>query len=40
MLMEGNTGDSTEVYKLFDINPVRFDEEALDYLRQNRPART
>jgi uncharacterized protein YbjT (DUF2867 family) len=34
MLLEGNRGDSAEVYKLFNIDPLRFDEEALDYLRE------
>ncbi|MDH3469457.1 MAG: NAD(P)H-binding protein [Gammaproteobacteria bacterium] len=32
MLMEGNTCDSTEVFKLFDIQPTGFDEKALAYL--------
>lgn len=34
MLLEGNTGDSSDVYTLFDITPTRFDEAALDYLQQ------
>ena len=40
MLMEGNTGDSAEVYTLFDIDPIRFDVKALGYLRQTRSAHT
>ena len=34
MLLEGNTGDSSDVYKLFDIDPIRFTEAALSYLRE------
>lgn len=33
MLMEGNVCDSSEVFELFDIAPVRFNEYALSYLR-------
>lgn len=33
MLMEGNTCDSTEVFELFNRQPIAFDEHALAYLR-------
>jgi hypothetical protein len=37
---EGNTGDSSDVYKLFNITPIRFTERALSYLQKTRlPAR-
>ena len=35
MLMEGNSFDSAEVFKLFDIEPVRLDESAVAYLQAN-----
>ena len=45
MLLEGNTGDSSDVYKLFDIDPIHFTEAALSYLqgtgaRPNEPSQT
>jgi len=33
MLLEGNTCDSSEVFKLFGITPIPFNEESLSYLR-------
>jgi NADH dehydrogenase len=35
MLLEGNTCDSSEVFKLFGLSPRRFDETSLAYLRQS-----
>jgi NADH dehydrogenase len=32
MLMEGNTGDSSEVFRRLGIDPTRFDAAALAYL--------
>jgi uncharacterized protein YbjT (DUF2867 family) len=37
MLLEGNTGDSSELYKQFDIDPIRFTEASLSYLHGSRP---
>jgi uncharacterized protein YbjT (DUF2867 family) len=34
MLMEGNTGDSADVYNLFDIDPIRFTERTITYLQK------
>jgi uncharacterized protein YbjT (DUF2867 family) len=38
MLLEGNTGDSSAVYKRFDVDPIRFTEAALSYLQGSRTA--
>lgn len=35
MLMEGNTCDSTEIFKLFKTAPTRFNEQTLSYLRRS-----
>lgn len=34
MLLEGNTCDSSEVFKRFGITPIRFNEASLAYLKQ------
>ncbi len=34
MLLEGNAGDSSELFALLGIDPIPFDDEALHYLRQ------
>jgi NADH dehydrogenase len=36
MLLEGNTGDSTEVYRMLDIAPTAFSVENLAYLTGTR----
>nr|VFJ58645.1 MAG: NADH dehydrogenase [Candidatus Kentron sp. FW] len=33
MLLEGNTGDSSDVFRAYQINPTPFDETSLSYLR-------
>ena len=33
MLMEGNTGDSSEVFDSFGVDPMRFGDDSLSYLR-------
>ena len=33
MLLEGNAGDSTNVFKAFEVQPAHFDENSLAYLR-------
>jgi uncharacterized protein YbjT (DUF2867 family) len=34
MLLEGNTCDSSEVFQLFGLKPIPFDESSLDYLKR------
>jgi uncharacterized protein YbjT (DUF2867 family) len=35
MLLEGNTGDSTEIFSILGIKPSRFDKQHLSYLGQH-----
>ena len=37
MLLEGNTGDSTDVVALFNVDPIFFNQETLGYLNPPQP---